>query len=429
VHNEALLNLNKLLGCVTGVLLLSGCGASTVRHVLVADLPLATGTVVYALPKTVVQVKGALTHREVSAPKCDDEALALSLGLERERGRAGWALDDVSVDTFAVTDFSQLYAVDDGATLLASRKLSLTLNEALALSRARTESTSAVTELARGIVKLGTDVAATALALAAPTGGKVKGTALEQARPTLCASAAQSLVQLRTARVDLLSGKGGTDVAAADDRLAALERSVSRLFTGEVRVSRVPFECRVDAGVVTFADAVAEVPLLAIDAVNGKLLKRGAYCLGAADAWGEAAEGTTLALRINAAFVSSPAQRRAPTTTGLAYRIPSQAELTVLYANDPRARASRPLAQVGIVASLPESSLSGSIDVDLDPATGALRRFDSVRASTLADVANVSTTFGEAAAGAAAGAAGKGGGKGKGAGAGTDKSAETEGAE
>jgi hypothetical protein len=396
--------LPRLMRTALLVLILSSCAAPSVTRVRLQDLPGGGAQVVYALPKSIVRVQGALARSEVEAPPCDDRALALSLGLEREKPSTRWSVSNLDLETYTATDFDQLYAVSDESSLLATRKVSLQLTDTLALTRARQESTSTVVDLAKAVFRLGAEAAGAALAISAPPAAvKFRGGEEELARTQLCHSAAQSLQAIRAARLELLSQKSPSTpeaLTAALDKLASLEEATARLFTGTVSVTRLPFECRVDPGQLPFVNgAPLDVHLVDVDPKAGKLIARGAACFATDEAWATAGEALVpLTLRISPTFVSTAAQRAPPAASkGLVYRIPAQADLALSLGPATRQRKGRPIPQLGIVASLPASSLTESTEIELDPATGGLRRYDSVRASAASDLAASAAAAGDSA--------------------------------
>ena len=387
---------------LAALVLATSCATPTFSRVKLADLPRASPAVVYALPKGIVRLRGALTKKDVTEPRCSDGLLAISLGLEREKPSSGWSVSDLELETYPVADFDQLYAIEDGSSAFVTHKLSLQFNDNLALAHARMESTNAAVEFAKGVVRIGAEVAAGAISMSPAAVPKLRGSAEDQARETLCQAAAQSLIQIRTARLDVYkAGEADRDaLAAADEKLAAVERSIAQTFTGVARVTRLPFECRVDPGELTSAPGKPlDLVLVSVDLKAGKLVAAGRECLATAEAWSaEGASSTTpVTLQIAPNFVSTPAQRVASKVGGLAYRLPANAELSVSVGGEARVRTSRPLPQLGIVLTLPPSSLSGSMEVDLDPSTGALRKVDATRVAPVTDVPAIASAASDAA--------------------------------
>jgi len=86
-----------------------------------------------------------------------------------------------------------------------------------------------------------------------------------------------------------------------------------------------------------------------------------------------------LELDSNSDLAKNGSQSAAPSAgqtsaNGVFYRIPGFATARVLNGSEVLAQARLPIAQFGVVSSLPDGLLNGEYSIEFHPATGAIQR-------------------------------------------------------
>lgn len=402
------------------LLWVTGCSSSVHVHRVANGVAGETG-IYYALPRTVVVVKGNVKSTTTKPPSPMCQGFAERIGLKPFSVDGGTyssapAVDDVSVDVRSEADPEQRFRIVPESSAVSSTHLQVELSELQTLTSGATGSKSEGFALTAKVLNLAGTVAGTVIKAVLSFGAadrsksskddgdadgvlgaqdkcpQVKGLAEFQGCTNgdelKCGLALEGLVDLKAKHVALASyavtvgppNKETLSTALAE--LESLEAQHVAVLLGTRSTTSTPFEC-----VVTPAAAKGDSSAPVTTALAG------AKCLGATV---PAAEQLSLTVAASAPFLPGPAAAGDP--PGLAYRIPARGLLTVQKGSAVVATKLAPIAQLGAIAYLPTKELATQSDFKLDGQTGALLSYSGKSESSAVASAG---SFGEAATGAA----------------------------
>jgi hypothetical protein len=369
-------------------LLLFGCASAyDVHHMTSGNNNSASAgreRIFYALPRTVVTVDASVEKRLVEKGPCNAH-----IGLIAEKlAQPGTKMTTVAIGSRHEADADHVYAIDLSRAWYQKLTSAFTLTEDGLLTSADMTAENQAVDFAVTTLKT---VAGLAVKLGLGVGATAPEFAANDTRDQVeqkCKTLKNELVKVRKLQHDLAHGTpafgealpDGAALALLFQKLEAQEQQILANFVGEVTTKSGIVHCEV---VPDDADLDATKPLFTI-ATDGIRPAAGAGCRVPADLAAAAAGNQTVAIQFTTkrdtqlAGVIKDAVGSLPSPSGLVYRIPVTTGIAVLVGNDVRAFDRRPVAQFGVVTSLPRSAdvstFQSTVNAALYPGTGALQK-------------------------------------------------------
>lgn len=321
------------------------------------DADAANGGVIYALPKTVVQIK--LTAQVVVSsvgPYYQYSTRFLNLTDVVTENSTKWELTSADITTVGHVDFSRRYKISASANS-ALPAISLTPDGIISAINTYVSAHAAPDETKTPEIKYATFAEV-------PLSQSVLARTSKAAMAEECA---QTIYSLRAARVGIITGQAENRLADAGSMSQALA-NIDKLERQHVEL----FAGRRDT--ITVTKIIEVVP--DYNGANNIVPARFSESSGFVDALDLSGKPIYVDLEFDDSakvneYAATSKQRQSEPLTGLFYMIPGNVSIKVTDRNIPLAQKTVRCTQNGQVANLPASQVLTNA-ITFDPATGAL---------------------------------------------------------
>ena len=379
----------------------------------------------YALPRTVVTAQASVTKTQIRPGDCSNQAALLTeLGVDQatqdlltellkrptnEQVTHRYKIADFQIGSRAEADPSQIFAVEVKGKTLQNQLLDLQLSEAGMLLSGKNEAENRAAQFA-------TQTFSTVASLAVKATLAARGT---QANSGGCARLKAQVDNVRERQRQLVSPgstSGGIPKETLELMLSKLEEEETDLmthFTGprEVTLGEVRCEIRpkdrfqtdsmeVDGFEVETSTLLFQFSrTLGLVNINRDCIVPVAFRGSGADTNAQDVSLVTQAVSNHYSRTVAARQQEPQETGGYFYRVPGEAVVRLNLATDPKVVLRMPVAQYGVVATLPGSADLNAVlekyEAAFFPATGGLQKFVSTtQAPDTTAITNIGTGLG-----------------------------------
>ncbi len=337
-----------------------------------ATAPAFVEGVIYALPRTGIRIQvKAVKEDFVPGPYAAYAEQLLGINDAKNSASVTWKIEDVAIQTFSEPDPDQVYkAMGEVASLV-----SLTPDGCLAGINTKTAGGTLVPVKTNSLVSASDDSEQFRFANFNDSPLYIPGDSTNNFRPMRisadekAAAAAKRILDSRLAQYDMVAGlmdefhPDGEAYNISLEELKTVERNYLSLFVGHTSYKHetfnfdfvptaaaekgeVAFRFSDEKGAVPASDLSGKPVMIKIDPESDLIKKYTGMAKSANPAAGE---------------------------SGIYYRMPAIADISVIYEVQTIATARATVAQFGVVAPVPEDLLYGDYELQMSPETGAIK--------------------------------------------------------